>query len=98
MKYLLVSLLAVAITLYGLAIWIFYVIHVSLLFHPEKLPADFKFSFDRPFEEVIVEESETLRIHGIHFKTSRPSGVILYLHGNGGIWPMIFSQEIMIFL
>jgi hypothetical protein len=63
---------------------LFYLIHPRLLFYPEKLPADYSFSFSEPFTEVVLKTDRTASIHALHFQLSAPSGVVLYFHGNAG--------------
>lgn len=55
----------------------------SMIFAPEKLPPDFKFTFQERFEE-LEWPAAGARIHALHFKTDRPKGVVLYFHGNAG--------------
>ena len=45
---------------------------------------DYKFQFEKPFEEVFLNPSENVSINAIHFKAEAPKGVILYFHGNAG--------------
>lgn len=54
-----------------------------LIFFPEVLPADFRFTFAAPFEEV-TWQADGATLHAIHFKAPRAKGVVLYLHGNAG--------------
>ena len=55
----------------------------NMIFAPERLPPDFKFTFQERFEEV-EWPADGARIHALHFKTDRPKGVVLYFHGNAG--------------
>ena len=77
-----------------IAIWIV-VIHIAfiifgyffqekLIFQPEKLPKDFKYSFVHNFEEVNLKAEDGAIINALHFKIKNPKGVILYFHGNSG--------------
>jgi pimeloyl-ACP methyl ester carboxylesterase len=54
-----------------------------LIFFPETLAADFRFSFPAPFEEV-TWQVDGASLHALHFKAEQPKGVVLYLHGNAG--------------
>ena len=56
----------------------------KLIFHPEKLPSDYKFSFPAVFEEVNYEPEKGVTINALHFKASGSKGVVFYLHGNAG--------------
>lgn len=53
-----------------------------LIFKPEKLPADFKFRYDVPFDELFFDVEEGVRINGLHFYRPEPQGLVLYFHGN----------------
>jgi pimeloyl-ACP methyl ester carboxylesterase len=55
----------------------------KLIFHPERLPADHRFSFPAPFEEVVLD-SGGVGIHTLLFPKENSQGVILYFHGNAG--------------
>src|SRR3569833_1681508 len=59
-----------------------YFIQDKQIFKPEKLPADFQYKYDIPFKELFFEDSEKVRINGLHFYRTNPAGLILYLHGN----------------
>jgi len=59
-----------------------YFVQDKFIFKPEKLPADFKFSYDAPFEELFFDIEPGVRINGLHFYVKDPLGLILYFHGN----------------
>lgn len=59
-----------------------YFVQDRFIFKPEKLPADFKFSYDAPFEELFFDIEPGVRINGLHFYVKDPLGLILYFHGN----------------
>ncbi len=53
------------------------------LFKPERLPKEFKFYYDNQVvEEYNLETRDGAVINGLHFRTKRPKGVVLYLKGN----------------
>lgn len=52
-----------------------------LFFRPEKLPHDYAFEFDHPFQEVFLPSHEA-NINCLHFQNPNAKGAILYLHGN----------------
>src|SRR6185312_15415635 len=54
-----------------------------LIFFPGKLPADYQFHFQNPFEEKILEV-DGLKIDTLLFTTPSPHGTIVYFHGNAG--------------
>lgn len=66
----------------GLLLVILYFIQDKFIFKPEKLPADFKFVYDTPFEELFFEIEPGVSINGLHFFVKKPLGLILYFHGN----------------
>ncbi|WP_298540588.1 alpha/beta hydrolase [uncultured Aquimarina sp.] len=56
----------------------------KIIFQPKKLPKNYTFQFDHPFEEFFLETTNGERLNAIHFKNKDPKGVILYFHGNKG--------------
>lgn len=63
-------------------LFILYLVQDKFIFKPEKLPADFKFKYDAPFEELFFNVEPGVSINGLHFHVKEPSGLILYFHGN----------------
>lgn len=61
---------------------ILYFIQEKFIFKPEKLPADFKFEYDAPFEELFFDIAPGVSINGLHFHLENPLGLVLYFHGN----------------
>ena len=61
-----------------------YFFQEKLIFFPEKLPADYTFSFDTPSEEIFFTTPDHNRLSTLFFKASNPKGLIFYLHGNAG--------------
>lgn len=85
------------VVLPGMGAWILictlvYLRQESILFIPRKLPANFVFTFEFPFEEVYIDTHDGETLHGLWFKTDGESrgtdgesrGLIFYLHGNAG--------------
>ena len=61
-----------------------YFFQENLIFFPDKLDKNYKFSFAQPFEEVnIITEDGTL-LNGLLFKSDSTKGLVFYLHGNAG--------------
>ncbi len=62
----------------------------SYLFFPEKLAADFAFTFREPFEELSIEVEGGVSLSALLFEAelagdgAQPNGAVYYLHGNGG--------------
>ena len=84
-------LVSIGIVLFLVAGLLFF-IQERLIFHPQRLPADYSFSFPVPFEEEVFENNG-VNIHSIRFIKPESQGVILYFHGNagaldswGGLW------------
>ncbi len=61
-----------------------YFLQTRLIFFPEKLPDNYTYSFDTPFEELNYHTSPGVSINALHFKLDDPKGIILYFHGNAG--------------
>lgn len=60
-----------------------YFFQERFLFHPEKLPEDFKFQYEnQEVDEYNLEISPGVMINGLHFKVPKPRGVVYYLKGN----------------
>ena len=72
--YIIAGIIILAVTLY--------LVQDKFIFKPEKLPADFKFNYDAPFEELFFDIEPGVRINGLHFYVKEPLGLILYFHGN----------------
>jgi len=74
------------------AVLIFYVMLTALIaffqeqliFLPTKLPQEYAYTFDTPFEELFLESSDGASLNALHFKSENPKGIILYFHGNAG--------------
>lgn len=74
----------VLLTLYLVLCAVLYVKQESLLFFPQRLPANFQFEFPGKFEERWTAAADGTRLHGLLFKAPDPKGLVFYLHGNGG--------------
>lgn len=61
-----------------------YFIQEKLIFLPTRLPDNYQYQFDVPFEELNLDSEDGARLNAIHFKCQEPKGVILYFHGNAG--------------
>ncbi len=78
----------IQITIWVVAIYLvisllLYYIQDYFLFKPEKLPKDFIFHYEnQEVEEYNLETTDGAIINGLHFKTKRTRGVVLYLKGN----------------
>jgi len=83
MKQLLMSILYVVVGVYIVVCAALYFLQERLLFLPEVLQPDFRYSFPMRFEEVSLPVRGAT-IHALRFTPDRPRGAILYLHGNAG--------------
>ncbi|MCU7547530.1 lysophospholipase [Chitinophagaceae bacterium LB-8] len=63
---------------------VLFLIQERLIFFPEKLPMDYTFHFDQPFEEIRIKTEDQKLLHGILFQADTSKGLIFYLHGNAG--------------
>lgn len=60
-----------------------YLFQERLIFFPEKLPPDYEFAYDAPFEELALPVAGGA-LSALRFEAATPQGVILYFHGNAG--------------
>ncbi|PSR54874.1 alpha/beta hydrolase [Adhaeribacter arboris] len=75
---------AVVVSIVLILLGVIYSLQDRLIFFPEKLPRDYVFPFNNPFQEVFLETLDGAEIHALHFRAKEPKGVILYFHGNAG--------------
>jgi alpha-beta hydrolase superfamily lysophospholipase len=56
------------------------------LFRPTRLPAEYVFSFEHPFEEFFLDTPDGARLNLLRFPSDQGArrGVVLYFHGNRG--------------
>ena len=69
---------------YLLLCLLLYLLQNKLLFYPEKLPRDYSFKFETPFEEIYYQTAPGITINALKFTAEHPAGIIYYLHGNAG--------------
>lgn len=55
----------------------------GLIFFPQKLASDYKYTFPGDFEELWLQSKEE-RLNAVYFKVPNPKGIIVFLHGNNG--------------
>ncbi|MGD9100972.1 MAG: alpha/beta hydrolase [Anaerolineae bacterium] len=92
-----VRLLVVVLCSYVAVCLALYLWQEKLLFYPESLPPDFRYTFPGPFDEVTLLV-EGAALNALHFRAERPQGVVLYLHGNAGslrTWGSVASDFIV---
>lgn len=56
----------------------------KMLFYPEILPADYRFSFKYNFKEYFIKVDDKTKLNGLLFHADSSKGLIFYLHGNAG--------------
>jgi uncharacterized protein len=83
-KKLLKRILLFTALLYIIICTALYFFQEKLIFFPEKLSADYKFTFSQKFEELSFKTKDNSKLSGILFKADSSKGLIFYLHGNAG--------------
>lgn len=83
-KKVLLKVIIITILLYAIICGLLYLGQEKLIFFPEKLAKDYKFSFYQKFEEININASDEKLLNGILFKSDSSKGLIFYLHGNAG--------------
>ncbi|MEN8119882.1 MAG: alpha/beta hydrolase [Bacteroidota bacterium] len=73
-----ITLIAVTIIL------ILYFGQEKLIFHPEKLPKNHKYSFNHNCEEHFIKVDDKTELNALLFKGDSSKGLVFYLHGNAG--------------
>lgn len=56
----------------------------KMMFYPDVLSEDYKFSFKNKFQELYFKVDEKTKLNGLLFKSDKTKGLIFYLHGNAG--------------
>ncbi len=72
----LIIMLAVSIAMY--------LVQDRILFHAEKLPKDYEFSFNADFLEINLETDDGNTLNGLLFKVQNPKGLLLFYHNHSG--------------
>lgn len=76
------SYILIGIAIYILLSIVVYYVQEYFMFHPEKLPEDFEYKYDEPFEEHFFDVEEGVRINGLRFTVKNAKGIVVYFHGN----------------
>jgi alpha-beta hydrolase superfamily lysophospholipase len=61
-----------------------YFFQERLIFFPEKLAKDYRFSFSQQCNELSISTRAGTRLSGLLFSSSEKKGLVFFLHGNGG--------------
>jgi len=84
MKKILITTLTILVGAYLVICIILFLFQEKLIFFPEKLDKNFKFSFDQKFKEINIRAKDGSLLNGILFSSDSSKGMIFYLHGNAG--------------
>lgn len=84
MPKLILQIILVFLGIYVLICLLMYFNQEKFIFHPSKVPKDYKYNFRTPFKEIYFTASDSTRIHSLYFETENPKGSVYYLHGNSG--------------
>lgn len=79
-----IILFSVLAGLYILICLLLYAFQERMIFLPQVLGRDFKFSFKENFEERFIEMGDGKKLNALLFKAENSQGVIFFLHGNAG--------------
>jgi pimeloyl-ACP methyl ester carboxylesterase len=79
--FLALKLLLIVYVLFCIGLYFF---QEKLLFYPDKLGKNYKFSFNQPFEELNIKTKDGKLMNGILFMADSTKGLVFYLHGNAG--------------
>lgn len=77
-------MLLTLLTVYVIVCGLLYFFQENLIFFPEKLDNDFKFTFDKKFDEISIKTPDNLLLNGLLFRSDNAKGLLFYLHGNAG--------------
>jgi uncharacterized protein len=84
MKKIINRILKIVVGLYVVACVLLFFFQEKLIFFPQKLEKNYKFSFAQKFEEINIKTKDNKLLNGILFKADSSKGLIFYLHGNAG--------------
>ena len=76
-------LVALAAIVYAGGLAFLYVMQERMLFPATVLPADFRFRFPQPFEEIRIPVNGAV-LDALHFTQDDAKGLVFFLHGNAG--------------
>lgn len=69
---------------YTLLCTLVYFFQEKMIFHPEKLAADYVFEFDLPHQEFTILTEDKKALSALYFQADSSKGLILHFHGNAG--------------
>jgi alpha-beta hydrolase superfamily lysophospholipase len=80
----LLKIFLILLACYTLVCVLLFFFQEKLIFFPEKLDKNYKFSFNQIFEEINIKTKDQKLLNGLLFKSDSSKGLIFYLHGNAG--------------
>jgi len=63
---------------------VLYFIQDSFIFHAEKLPLDYEFSFKNEFKEINLDAGDGNTLNAVLFKANNSKGILIYFHNHSG--------------
>ncbi|MEM1407203.1 MAG: alpha/beta fold hydrolase [Bacteroidota bacterium] len=78
------KLLLIILSPYIIIVLGLYLAQQRLIFLPGKLPSDYSYAFQRPFEELFITTEDGAVLNALHFKADKTKGLVVYYHGNAG--------------
>lgn len=84
MKRILIRALIILTSIYIILCISFYFFQEKLIFYPQKLDKNYRFSFNQNFEEINIKTEDGIILNSLLFKAKESKGLIFYLHGNAG--------------
>ena len=63
---------------------VMYLFQDKVIFHPEKLPKNYQFSFTNDFEEVNLTTDDDNTLNGLIFRTDNTRGLVVFYHNHSG--------------
>jgi uncharacterized protein len=77
-------LIVLALLFYVAIALLFYYFQEFFIFHPSQTRSKYTYRFPTHFKELYFDTPGGGKVHGIHFFTDNPKGIVFYLHGNAG--------------
>lgn len=84
MPKLILQIILVCFAIYVVICILLYFNQEKFIFEPSKTAKNFKYNFNKPFQEIYFNASDSTKIHSLYFEVENPKGVVYYLHGNSG--------------
>jgi alpha-beta hydrolase superfamily lysophospholipase len=82
-KFLKRILISAVIIYCGICILVYFA-QEKIIFHPEKLDANYAFNIDGDYEEFTLLAEDNVALNGLLFKADSSKGVVIHYHGNSG--------------